>query len=246
MAVAQRNNWNVCNAEVPSTQPFCFSFGEHRYMLFLFAERSPSANSSGGNATASLERAWWWFMLVLPIWPHVGSVSARETLPDLKPQPWCSSKYYHCLILILFGVCRSHWTHLASRCLEEKETTCVYGDMGISKQYCICYSPTASFTCCNYWVGGQHHPPSSWPLSFEHHMVFKEAEEAEEESDFLSCKLVVWRWGKSRYCNYSTSGISVWLSKSWGFFSLWTWMIHSSKPLSDVLSSWCSLSLSNF
>lgn len=158
----------------------------------------------------------------------------------------CSRKYYHCLILILFGVCRSHWTHLASRSLEEEETTCAYGDMGISKQYCICYSPTASFTCCNYWVGGQHHPPSSWPLSFEHHMVFKEAEEAEEESDFLSCKLVVWRWGKSRYCNYSTSGISDWLSKSWGFFSLWTWMIHSSKPFSDVLSSWCSLSLSNF
>ena len=35
-----------------------------------------------------------------------------------------------------------------------------------------------------------------------------ETEEAEEESNFLSCKLVVWRWGKSRYCNYSTSGIS--------------------------------------
>lgn len=29
-----------------------FAFGEHRHVLFLFAERSPSSDSSGGNATA--------------------------------------------------------------------------------------------------------------------------------------------------------------------------------------------------
>lgn len=57
MAVAQRNNWNVCNAEVSSTQPFFSSSWEVQIHAAAVHRAQPQSKFQWGTATASLLRA---------------------------------------------------------------------------------------------------------------------------------------------------------------------------------------------
>ena len=111
MAVAQRNNWNVCNAEVSSTQPFFSSSWEVQIHAAAVQSAAPvqipvrdcnsiPAESTGGN----LHRCY-----PLSLTHIIRSISASETLPVLKliirsHSHNSSSKFYKWLILIFFGM----------------------------------------------------------------------------------------------------------------------------------------------
>lgn len=57
MAVAQRNSWNVCNAEVSSMQPFFSSSWEAQRHAAAVRRAQPQRKFQSGTATASLLRA---------------------------------------------------------------------------------------------------------------------------------------------------------------------------------------------
>lgn len=57
MAVAQRNSWNVCNAEISSTQPFFSSSRGVQIHAAAVDRVQPQCKFQQGTATASLLRA---------------------------------------------------------------------------------------------------------------------------------------------------------------------------------------------
>lgn len=60
MAVAQRNNWNVGNAEVSPHSHFAPLLGKHGHTLLLLTEHGPGTNSKGGGLQQQPHREHGW------------------------------------------------------------------------------------------------------------------------------------------------------------------------------------------
>lgn len=125
MAVAQRNNWNVSNAEVSSTKPFLSSSWEVQIQAAAAHRAQPQCTFQWGMPTASLLRAGSMIYIgvtlsasctlsgatqhqKLPVWKLITKATAMSS----------SSKFYNWPILILFGMdfwqAKCLWTLLKS------------------------------------------------------------------------------------------------------------------------------------
>lgn len=93
-----------------STQPFCSSSGEARGTRCFCSQNTAPVQIPGGRLQQQPHRELgWWFTSVLPVWPHVRSISATGTLPGCKliigsHSHNSSSKFHTCLVLIFCGV----------------------------------------------------------------------------------------------------------------------------------------------
>lgn len=197
MAMAQRNNWNVSNAEVSSTKPSLSSSWEVQIQAAAAHRAQPQCTFQCGMPAASLLRAMIYISATLSASCTLSGATRHRKLLVLKliikasaievAANFMIGQFWYFLVWISDkpSARKCWWSHWHRGCLAEVKTVCRWWFW--AQQHRVCHSLTAALTCDRYCVGGWHLPPSGSTLHFEEHVEWRDG----KENTFLWCKLVM-------------------------------------------------------